>query len=151
MTSDFDPDRAARRSAERAVDRSAHLEVYRAAGTEGPRAEATPANLDDPTVKNYVARLSPAETEERLRRLGDFCAFAGEEPGEMIAGIFDRENYRYVRRAHYTQQILDFSASFEGTWEERTATGDVVRAFFLANGHRIAPAVPQWHLWLRMG
>jgi hypothetical protein len=69
----------------------------------------------------------------------------------MVELIFDREAYHYVRREHYSQQIVDFSATAEGTWEERTAVGDVIRAFFRANGHTIAPVVPSWHLWLRMG
>jgi hypothetical protein len=76
--------------------------------------------------------------------------FVEEDPEFMASQIFDRAAYCYVRRTYYQQRILDFSAGVSGTWEERTAAGDVIRAFFLANGHRIAPALPQWQVWLRM-
>jgi hypothetical protein len=148
----FDPARAAARSAERAVDRDIHLAQYLPA--ERPAGTATAVDLDDPTVRSYAATMTTLPADEvaaRARTLAEFSAFVAESPAEMIERIFDRGSYRYVRRGYYQQKILDFSAGAEGAWEERTAVGDVIREFFRANGHTIAPAVPQWHLWLRMG
>lgn len=144
---------SAPRALERAADRDARLAAYRPAAVVD-RPSAKPLDPGDASVGAYAATLSGLSAEQaatRLEVLAEFCAFVGETPAQMTAGIFDREAYRYVRRSHYEQRILDFSVTAGSTWAERTAAGDVIRGFFLANGHRIAPAMPVEHLWMRMG
>jgi hypothetical protein len=147
------PEPAAQSAAERAADRAAHIAAYSPAPRPAGGRPAPPLDPNDATVQAYAATLAalPAhEVATRMATLAEFCAFAGERPADMIARIFDREAYRYVRRSHYQQRILEFSAGVDGPWEARTAAGDVVRAFFLANGHRIAPARAPWQIWAQM-
>lgn len=148
-SSDFDPARAASRAGERAQDRERHLAQYRTADP-AVRPAAAPLDAGDLTVKTYLATLGTGE-QAALATLAEFSAFVGETPEAMVGSIFDSENYRYVRREEFAQQILDYSATLDGTWEERTAVGNRVREFFRANGHTMPPAVPAWHMWLRMG
>jgi hypothetical protein len=138
------------RAAERAADREAHLVP------EAPLAalpETAPLDRADPKVAVWFATtqgLPVDEVERRAAVLAGFCAWCAETPTELIELIFDRVEYRYLRRAHYQKQILEFSTAGGGSWAEQTARGDVVRAFFLANGHRIAPARVPWQVWAQM-
>ena len=147
--------RSARRAAERAADRMAHLDAGRsAAAVVAPSRRAVPA-LDpaSPAVRAYRSALTGlrvADVEARLAVLAEFCAQEGETPDELVEAIFDRDAYRYVRRTHYTERILAFSAQWPGPEEEQRARGDVIRAFFLANGHRIPPARVPWQVWAQM-
>jgi hypothetical protein len=142
---------AAQRAAERAADRAAHL-----INTAAPAAQtgSVPALvLTDATVARYLETptgLTAAEVDERLATLAAFCARVGQTPDSLVEGIFDRVAYRYLRRAEFTEAILAFSAAGGGEWAAQKARGDVVRAFFHANGHRIAPAKVPWQIWAQM-
>jgi hypothetical protein len=149
----MNPEPAARSAAERAADRAAHIAAYSARPRPAGGRPAPPLDPDDPAVQAYATTLTALSSQDvatRFATLAEFCAFVGERPADMIARIVDRAAYRYVRRSHYQQRILEFSAGADGPWEARTAAGDVVRAFFLANGHRIAPARAPWQIWTQM-
>lgn len=105
------------------------------------------------TVARYLETLSGLTADEvdaTLATLAAFCARVGETPDSLVAGIFDRAEYRYLRRTEFTAAIVAFSAAGGGEWAEQKARGDVVRAFFHANGHRIAPAKVPWQIWTQM-
>jgi hypothetical protein len=82
--------------------------------------------------------------------LAQFCAFVDASPSELIDGIFDREAYAYVRRQEFSAKIVEFQSAGGGDWDAQKSRGDVVRTFFLANGHRIAPARTPWQRWAQM-
>jgi hypothetical protein len=139
--------------ADRAAERAADREANRA--HESPRTalpDAGPLDRTDPYVAAWLATtqgLPDDEVTQRAAVLAAFCTWCGETPAELVERIFDRAEYRYLRRTHYQEQILEFSTG-GGSWDEQTARGDVVRAFFLANGHRIAPARVPWQVWAQM-
>jgi hypothetical protein len=139
---------SAARAAERAADRDSYLTLP----TPTRAIEAAPAPLDetDPTVAAWLDRVAPAERAAQSLVLAQFCAWCQESPGELIERIFDREAYRYLRRDHYRQQILEFSIAGGGEWDDQLARGDVIRAFFKANGHTIARPRPPWQIWAQM-
>jgi hypothetical protein len=142
---------AARRAAERAADRNAHLTKKKdAAAATGP---IPPLVRTDAAVAAYLATLigvDPDGVDAALETLAAFCYRLGETPDALVEGIFDRVEYRYLRRVEYTEAILAFSAAGGGEWTQQKARGDVVRAFFHANGHRIAPARVPWQIWAQM-
>jgi hypothetical protein len=138
------------RAAERAADREANR-VHESPRTAAP--EAAPLDRTDPRVAAWLATtqgLPADEVTTHTAVLAAFCTWCGETPAELVERIFDRVEYRYLRRTHYQEQILEFSTAGGGSWEEQTARGDVVRAFFLANGHRIKPARVPWQVWAQL-
>lgn len=101
------------------------------------------------TVQKYIAEmtgrgLTAGEQEERLNVLAEFCKFVDRNPDQMVAEIFDVETQRYKKRNFYSERVKDFSAQSPGTWSVRTARGNVVRSFFIANGRRLPNEKPDW-------
>jgi len=110
---------------------------------------ATQALTAYATARKYVAELvakgmAQAEQDERLLILGEFCRFVGRTPDEMIAEIFNVETQKYRKRNFYSERVTEFSAQISGTWSERTARGNVIRSFFIANGRRLPNERPDW-------
>lgn len=102
-----------------------------------------------PAVEKYAAELaakglSRDEQRERLATLAEFCRFVNRTPDQMIAEIFDIETQKYKRRNFYTDRVKEFSAQVTGNWSARTARGNVVRGFFIANGRRLPNEKPDW-------
>ncbi len=100
-------------------------------------------------VRKYVEDLkgkglSGAEQQQRLAILAEFCAFVGRSPDQMVAEIFDVETQKYKKRNFYSDRVREFSARISGTWSERTARGNVIRGFFIANGRRLPNEKPDW-------
>src|SRR5215469_14825205 len=101
------------------------------------------------TVQKYVAELADkglteAEQQERLTILAEFCNFVGRTPDQMVAEIFDVEMQKYRKRNFYSDRVKEFSAQIPGTWSARTARGNVIRSFFIANGRRLPNEKPDW-------
>jgi site-specific recombinase XerD len=101
------------------------------------------------TVQKYLAELAEkglteAEQHERLAILTDFCRFVDRTPDQMVAEIFDLETQKYRKRNFYSDQVKAFSAQIPGTWSERTARGNIIRSFFIANGRRLPNEKPEW-------
>jgi hypothetical protein len=101
------------------------------------------------TVQKYIAELAgkgltDAEQQERLTILAEFCTFVGRTPDQMVAEIFDVETQKYRKRNFYSDRVKEFSAQIPGTWSARTARGNVIRSFFIANGRRLPNEKPEW-------
>jgi hypothetical protein len=101
------------------------------------------------TVQKYLGELAAkgltaAEQQERLTILAEFCTFVGRTPDEMVAEIFDVETRKYRKRNFYSDRVKEFSAQIPGTWSMRTARGNVIRSFFIANGRRLPNEKPEW-------
>lgn len=141
-------DAAAARAAERAADRAAYLSPP----IPTRPVERDPAPLDgtDPAVAAWLANVLENERASQSFVLAQFCAWCEETPAELVERIFDRAAYRYLRRDHYQRQILEFCLAGGGEWEDQLARGDVIRAFFKANGHTIARPRPPWQIWAQM-
>src|SRR5579863_4971484 len=95
-----------------------------------------------PAVRKYIEELAgkgltDAEQQERLATLAEFCTFVGRTPDQMVGEIFDVETQKYKKRNFYSDRVKQFSAQISGTWSERTARGNVIRSFFIANGRRL--------------
>jgi len=102
-----------------------------------------------PTVQKYIAHLidnglTVAQQQERLAILGEFCEFVGRTPDQMVAEVFDVETGKYRKRNFYSDRVKEFSARIEGTWSARTARGNIIRSFFIANGRRLPNEKPDW-------
>jgi hypothetical protein len=101
------------------------------------------------TVQKYVEELvdkglTDAEQQERLTILAEFCKFVDRTPDQMVAEIFDIETQKYKKRNFYSERVKDFSAQGSDTWSARTARGNVIRSFFIANGRRLPNEKPEW-------
>jgi hypothetical protein len=101
------------------------------------------------TVQKYIAELlskglTAAQQQERLAILAEFCEFVGQTPDQMVAEIFDVGTGKYRKRTFYSDRVKEFSARIEGTWSARTARGNVIRSFFIANGRRLPNEKPDW-------
>ncbi|MBV8360005.1 MAG: hypothetical protein JO189_19025 [Deltaproteobacteria bacterium] len=101
------------------------------------------------TVQKYIAELTDkglteAEQQERLTILAEFCNFVGRTPDQMIEEIFDVETQKYRKRSFYSDRVKEFSAQIPGNWSARTARGNVIRSFFIANGRRLPNEKPEW-------
>jgi len=101
------------------------------------------------TVQKYLAELAnkgmkEAEQQERLSILAEFCTFVGRTPDQMVGEIFDVETQKYRKRNFYSDRVKEFSAQIPGTWSGRTARGNVIRSFFIANGRRLPNEKPEW-------
>ncbi len=101
------------------------------------------------TVQKYLAELAEkgltdVEQRERLTILADFCQFVGRTPDQMVAEIFDVKTQKYMKRNFYSDRVKEFSAQIPGTWSARTARGNVIRSFFIANGRRLPNENPEW-------
>lgn len=104
---------------------------------------------DYPTVQKYFQDMSlkdytPAQQQERLAILEEFCAFVERTPDQMIEEVFDVQTRKYKKRNFYTTQVKEFSAQIPGSWQEQTARGNVIRNFFIANGRRLHNEKPDW-------
>ena len=102
-----------------------------------------------PTVRKYIEELAgkgltDAEQQERLAILAEFCDFVGRTPDQMVGEIFDVETQKYKRRNFYSDRVKEFSAQISGSWSARTARGNVIRSFFIANGRRLPNEKPDW-------
>lgn len=105
--------------------------------------------LNSPAVQKYIAELAgkgltDAEHHERLATLAEFSAFVNRTPDQMIAEIFDVETQKYKKRNFYSDHVKEFSAQTSGNWSARTARGNVIRSFFIANGRRLPNEKPDW-------
>ena len=73
------------------------------------------------------------ETAGRLRTLGEFCAFCGQEPDELVDGLFrptaEGPRIRLKRRREVMAEIEAFEKEHGG----RTS-GNLVRSFLIHNG-----------------
>jgi hypothetical protein len=101
------------------------------------------------TVRKYIAEMSAkgltdAQQEERLTVLSEFCKFVGRNPDRMVSEIFNVETQKYRKRNFYAERVKEFSAQIPGSWSERTARGNIVRSFFIANGRRLPNEKPEW-------
>jgi hypothetical protein len=111
--------------------------------------ETAPAFRSYPSVQKFVEDLATkdmpaADIEERVALLQDFCQFVWRTPDQMIEEVFDMETRKYKKRNFYTAKVEEFSAQISGTWQVRTARGNVIRNFFIANGRRLPNAQPDW-------
>jgi len=102
-----------------------------------------------PTVQKYISELvdkglTDSEQQERLRVLAEFCDFVDRTPDQMVAEIFDAETQKYKKRNFYSERVKDFSAQVAGRWSARTARGNIIRSFFIANGRRLPYEKPDW-------
>ena len=107
------------------------------------------AFVSSPAVRKYIAELAgkgltEAECQERLTTLAEFCEFVSRTPDQMIAEIFDVETQKYRKRNFYSDRVKEFSAQASGNWSARTARGNVIRSFFIANGRRLPNEKPDW-------
>jgi len=107
------------------------------------------AFTESPAVQKYLAELAgkglnEAEREERLATLAAFCDFVERTPDQMVAEIFDVETQKYGKRNFYSDRVKEFSAQIAGSWSARTARGNVIRSFFIANGRRLPNEKPDW-------
>lgn len=100
------------------------------------------------TVRRYADQLDddlgPRERAERLDTLREFAEFVGRTPDEMVAEIFNEQTRKYRKRGFYSERVKEFSSSFDGPRSRQLARGNVIRAFFIANGRRIPPEQPDW-------
>jgi len=96
--------------------------------------------LQDLAIKDY----SEQELQARLTILEEFCVFVERTPDEMVAEIFDVETRKYKKRNFYTARVKEFSMQVQGSWQEQTARGNVIRSFFIANGRRLPNEKPDW-------
>jgi len=104
---------------------------------------------DYPTVQKYQRDLADndfnlAEQQTRLATLEAFCKFVERTPEQMVAEIFDPVTHKYKKRNFYTGKVKEFQTQVQGTWHQQTARGNVVRAFFIANGRRLPNEEPDW-------
>lgn len=103
---------------------------------------------DHPTVQRYRSSLdsdlTEAERDERIDILRRFSEFAQRSPDEMVEEIFDTETRKYKKRGFYARKIKEFSDSLDVPRTKQVAQGNVVRAFFIANGRRVPPEMPDW-------
>lgn len=109
--------------------------------------ERTPAFREYITVQRYekgLEDLPPAERDRRLRILEQFCDVVDRTPDRMVEELFDTVTRKYRRRGFYTEQIRQFSEICPGSSVEGLFRGNVIRAFFIANGYRIPPPRPSW-------
>ncbi len=102
-----------------------------------------------PSVQKYIAELAgkgltEPEQEERLAVVAEFCKFVERSPDEMVAEIFDVQTQKYRKRNFYSDRVKEFSARVPGTWSAQTARGNIIRAFFIANGRRLPNEKPDW-------
>ncbi len=96
--------------------------------------------LGDLAIKDYTE----SEIQERLAILEEFCTFVDRTPDQMVEEIFDVETRKYKKRNFYTTRVKEFSAQIQGSWQEQTARGNVIRSFFIANGRRLPNEKPDW-------
>jgi len=96
--------------------------------------------IEDLKLKN----LSEAEVQERLNTLKEFSKFVERTPDQMVEEIFDVETRKYKKRNFYTAKVKEFSEQIQGSWQEQTARGNVIRSFFIANGRRLPNEKPDW-------
>src|SRR5438105_3637640 len=99
------------------------------------------------TVQRFAESLkdrTPEERDERLGLLQEFATLVDRTPDQMVDELFDKETMKYRKRGFYTERIKEFSAQVPGSWNQQNARGNVIRAFFIANGYRIPPEKPPW-------
>ena len=104
---------------------------------------------DYQTVQKFLAVLAlkdytESEVQERLAILEEFCAFVDRTPDQMVEEIFDVVTRKYKKRNFYTAKVKEFSAQIQGSWQEQTARGNIIRGFFIANGRRLPNEKPDW-------
>lgn len=141
-------DVAAARAAQRAADRASYL--HQPIPTRAVASDPAPLEQTDPTVAVWLSGVAAADLDRHRHVLAQFCAWCEESPAELVERIFDRTAYRYLRRDHYRRQIAEFCLAGGGEWEDQLTRGDVIRAFFKANGHTIARPRPPWQIWAQM-
>lgn len=106
------------------------------------------AFTDYETVRRYADQLdgdlTAAERAERLDTLRQFAEFVERTPDEMVAEIFNTETRKYRKRGFYAAKIKEFSSGLDLPRGRQVAKGNVIRAFFIANGRRVPPEMPEW-------
>lgn len=106
-----------------------------------------PAFTEQPTVKRYADSLgdmSAQERDARLQTLAEFSRYVDRSPDEMVAEIFNTETRKYRKRGFYSERIKEFGRQLDGSNNAQLARGNVIRAFFIANGRRVPPEQPDW-------
>lgn len=98
-------------------------------------------------LDKYAATLtdmSETDKQRRVKIMQDFAAFVERSPDQMIEEIYDKVTRKYKKRGFYTDKLKAFSAQVDGPRATQVFTGNVIRAFFIANGLRIPPEQPSW-------
>ena len=98
-------------------------------------------------LEKYAETLDDLSEPERLRRLDilrAFATFVERTPDRMVDELFDRVTMKYRKRGYYTERIKAFTEQVEGPRSTKVFSGNVIRAFFIANGLRIPPEKPSW-------
>jgi len=106
-----------------------------------------PARDGNATLDKYAATLDDLTEAERARRLEilrAFAAFVERVPDQMVEELFDRVTMKYKKRGFYTERIKAFTEQIDGPRSTKVFSGNVIRAFFIANGLRIPPEKPSW-------
>ncbi|MEV0084480.1 hypothetical protein [Saccharopolyspora sp. NPDC050642] len=103
---------------------------------------------DFETVRRYTDQLDSDLTEDeradRLDTLRKFAEFVERTPDEMVAEIFNTQTRKYRKRGFYATKIKEFSEQLDVPRGQQVAKGNVIRAFFIANGRRVPPEMPEW-------
>jgi hypothetical protein len=98
-------------------------------------------------LEKYAATLADMSPEDRDRRLNimhGFAKFVDRCHDRMVEEIYDRVTMKYKKRGFYTERLNAFADSAGGARATKVFTGNVIRAFFIANGCRIPPDKPSW-------
>lgn len=100
-----------------------------------------------PSLEKYALTLDDmgdADRQRRLKIMRDFAAFVERTPDQMVEEIFDHVTMKYKKRGFYTEKLRAFTDQLEGPRATKVFSGNVIRAFFIANGLRIPPDTPSW-------
>lgn len=107
----------------------------------------SPEFLAKTTVERYARTLhdlpEPAR-EHRLRVLADFARYVGRDPDVMVREIFDEQTRKYRKRGFYSEAAKEFAATYDEPRNAQLQRSNIIRAFFIANGRRLLPEVPDW-------
>jgi len=102
-------------------------------------------------AKTSVARyartlddLPAADRERRLQTLADFARYVSRDPDVMIGEVFDEQTRKYRKRGFYTDKAREFAATYDEPRNAQLQRSNIIRAFFIANGRRLLPEVPDW-------
>lgn len=99
------------------------------------------------TVKRFLLTLEDLTPEERAGRISvlqAFAEFVGRTPDEMIQEVFDTNTRKYRKRNFYTTKVREFAAIYGDSENAALARGNIIRAFFIANGRRLITDRPAW-------
>ncbi|MGE5293053.1 MAG: hypothetical protein ACM3ML_38895 [Micromonosporaceae bacterium] len=103
--------------------------------------------LEKASVARYARTLDDlpaADREHRLQTLADFARYVSRDPDVMIAEVFDQQTHKYRKRGFYTDKAREFAATYDEPRNAQLQRSNIIRAFFIANGRRLLPEVPDW-------